>query len=163
MSRLDRELQYQILELAVEAYPSYISEIPEHLSFIDDKTLLQNIAYLNEEGLIRGGIHEFMEGNEPDLEFVCATKDAINLLSEDGSISASLKVVNVKLHDDTLSALRAFINQNVSDPEEKRVYLQRLKELPADATKHIVLKLLDQGLTQMPNAIQWLQTMLHQA
>ncbi|RJK63713.1 hypothetical protein CMV60_19950 [Serratia marcescens] len=163
MSRLDRGLQYQILELAAEDYPNHITKIPAHLSSVDDKTLLQNIAYLNEEGLIRGGIDEVMAGHKPDLKLAQATKDAMNLLSEDGSISASLKVINVKLHDETLSALSAYINQNVSDPEERKVCLQRLKELPADATKHIVLKLLDQGLAQMPNAIHWLQTMLHQA
>lgn len=96
----------------------------------------------------------------PAIDLITATNDAVNLLSEEGSISASLKIVTVKLHDETLSTLREFINQNISDPEEKKAYLQRLKELPADATKHIVLELLTQGLGQIPNAVLWLQTML---
>ncbi len=160
MATFDRNLQLKILELAVEEYPEQINSIPLELSSLDDKTLLQNIAYLRDEGLILGGIEESCDGIEPVLNLISATNDAVNLLSNEGSISASLKIVTVKLHDETLSALREFIAQNVPDPEERKGYLQRLKELPADATKHIVLQLLGKGLNQIPDAIQWLQTVL---
>ena len=160
MAAFDRNLQLKILELAVEEYPEQINSIPLELSSLDDKTLLQNIAYLRDEGLILGGIEESFDGIEPALDLISATNDAVNLLSDEGSISASLKIVTVKLHDETLSALREFIAQNVPDPEERKGYLQRLKELPADATKHIVLQLLGKGLNQIPDAIQWLQTVL---
>ena len=160
MAFFDRKLQLQILELALDFYPEQINHIPMELSLVDEKTLLQNIAYLQQEGLIVGGIEESFDGMEPAIDLITATNDAVNLLSEEGSISASLKVVTIKLHDETLAALRDFINQNISDPEEKKAYLQRLKELPADATKHIVLELLNQGLGQIPNAVLWLQTML---
>lgn len=160
MAFFDRKLQLQILELALDFYPEQINHIPRELSLVDEKTLLQNIAYLQQEGLIVGGIEESFDGMEPAIDLITATNDAVNLLSEEGSISASLKVVTVKLHDETLAALRDFINQNISDPEEKKAYLQRLKELPADATKHIVLELLNQGLGQIPNAVHWLQTAL---
>lgn len=161
MATFNRNLQFQILQLALESYPDPIDYIPRELAALDKKTLLQNIAYLREEGMIKGGIEEYLSGKEPALDTISVTKDAINLLSEEGSISSSLKVVTVKLHDESLTALRDFINQNVSDPEEKKVYLQRLKELPADATKHIVLELVGKGLGQIPNAVQWLQTTLH--
>lgn len=160
MATFDRNLQLKILELAVEEYPEQINSIPLELSSLDNKTLLQNIAYLRDEGLILGGIEESCDGIEPALDLISATNDAVNLLSDEGSISASLKIVTVKLHDETLSALREFIAQNVPDPEERKGYLQRLKELPADATKHIVLQLLGKGLNQIPDAIQWLQTVL---
>ncbi|KLQ37002.1 hypothetical protein ABR32_15880 [Enterobacter cloacae subsp. dissolvens] len=161
MATFNRNLQLQILQLALESYPDPIEYIPRELAALDKKTLLQNIAYLREEGMIKGGIEEYLSGKEPALDTISVTKDAINLLSEEGSISSSLKVVTVKLHDESLTALRDFINRNVSDPEEKKVYLQRLKELPADATKHIVLELVGKGLVQIPNAVQWLQTTLH--
>ena len=161
MATFNRNLQLQILQLALESYPDPIEYIPRELAALDKKTLLQNIAYLREEGMIKGGIEEYLSGKEPALDTISVTKDAINLLSEEGSISSSLKVVTVKLHDESLTALRDFINQNVSDPEEKKVYLQRLKELPADATKHIVLELVGKGLGQIPNAVQWLQTTLN--
>ncbi|MDT7463566.1 hypothetical protein [Citrobacter portucalensis] len=160
MASFDRKLQLQILELAIDSYPEQINHIPRELSLVDEKTLLKNIAYLQQEGLIVGGIEDSFDGMEPAIDLITATNDAVNLLSEEGSISASLKVVTIKLHDETLAALRDFINQNISDPEEKKAYLQRLKELPADATKHIVLELLTQGLGQIPNAAHWLQTAL---
>ena len=160
MASFDRRLQFRLLELALDFYPEQVDYIPADLASVDDKTLLQNIAYLQEEGLIVGGIEDSFDGMAPAITLITATRDAVNLLSEEGSISASLKIVTVKLHDETLSALRDFINQNISDPEEKKAYLQRLKELPADATKHIVLELLTQGLGQIPNAVLWLQTML---
>ncbi|HDL7461699.1 TPA: hypothetical protein PXN49_002298 [Yersinia enterocolitica] len=163
MSNFDRKLQLQLLELAVNHYPDSIDKryIPENLLETDERKLLQNIAYLNEEGLISGGVMHLLAGKTPVIELITATKDAVNLLSEDGSISASLKVVTVKLHDDSLAVIRDFINQNVTDPEERKGYLQRIKELPADATKHIVLELLGKGLNQLPNAALWLQTALH--
>lgn len=164
MSDFDRDFQLRILELAINDYPNTISvdNIPPDFSSISLEKLLKNIAYLREEGLITGGIVELLSGKQPALNLIKATKDAINLLSEEGSLSASLKVVTVKLHDDSIAVIRAFINQNVADPDERKTYLQQIKQLPADATKHIVLELLGKGLNQMPNALQWLQTMLHQ-
>lgn len=160
MASFNRQLQFQILEIALEFFPNPIDPVPEELSSIDDKTLLQNIAYLQQEGLVTGGTVDTMNGPIPALTLLVATRKAVNLLSKEGSISASLNIVTVKLHDETLDALRSFIHQNISDPEEKNTYLQRLKELPADATKHIVLELLNLGLKQIPNAALWLQTML---
>lgn len=163
MSSFDRKLQFELLELAVLDYPQVIQKenIPDYLYSIDEKKLLQNIAYLQEEGMIKGGIIEVLEGQTPVLHLIKATKDAINLLTEEGSISASLKIVTVKLHNESLAVIREFIQQNVNDSEEKKLFLQQIKQLPADATKHIVLELLGKGLNQMPNAIQWLQTVLH--
>lgn len=162
MSGFSRALQLKILEVAAMDYPGTIRDenIPPELADIDADILLKNIAYLNEEEMITGGIIYVVAGSFPDLALVKATRHAINLLTEEGSISASLKVVTVRLHDETLSEIRDFIILNVPDPEERKGYLQRLKELPADATKHIVLQLLGKGLNQIPDAIQWLQTVL---
>ncbi|EMI8341867.1 hypothetical protein RGK94_003875, partial [Proteus mirabilis] len=162
MSNFDRDLQFKILELAVNDYPNQIDDgnVPPELYEIDNKKLCANIAYLQEEGLITGGVEMYMDGPEADFAFIKATYKAIILLSEEGSISAPLNLITVKLHDDTLTAIREYINQTISDPEERRGYLQRLKELPADATKHIVLQLLGKGLNQIPDAVQWLQTVL---
>lgn len=162
MADFSRALQLQILECAVDNYPNPIDigKLPSVIANTDIDTLIKNIVYLNEEGLLLGGTVSVVRGPLLALGTAKATKDAVNLLSEDGSISASLKVVTVKFHDDTLAALREFITQNVPDPEERKGYLQRLKELPADATKHIVLELLGKGLSHVPDAIQWLQTVL---
>lgn len=162
MSGFNRALQLRILEVAVQDYPNTIQpeNIPSDLSDIDNDILLKNIAYLSEEEMITGGVIDVMAGAFPELTLVKATRHAVNLLTEEGSISTSLKVITIRLHDETLNEIRDFITLNVPDPEERKGYLQRLKELPADATKHIVLQLLGKGLNQIPDAVQWLQTVL---
>ncbi|WP_334471086.1 hypothetical protein [Arsenophonus sp. PmNCSU2021_1] len=147
LANFDRNLQFELLELAVYDYPDVIKteNIPDHLRLVDKKKLLQNIAYLQEEGMIKGGIIECLSGKEPAIHLIKATKDAINLLTEEGSISASLKIVTVKLHNESLAVIRKFIHQNLNDSEEKKLFLQQIKQLPADATKHIVLELLGKG------------------
>ncbi|CAG9423288.1 TPA: hypothetical protein ACS727_000907 [Providencia alcalifaciens] len=163
MSNFDRDLQFKILELALNDYPLTIQSenIPPDLQENGTKKLLANIVYLQEEGLITGGTVDVLAGLHPAINLIKATNDTVNLLRKDGSISAPLKLITVKLHDETLTAIREFINQNITDPEEKKGYLQRLEGLPADATKHIVLEILGKGLNQIPNAVQWLQTVLH--
>ncbi|HBV9099316.1 hypothetical protein Q4R79_18800 [Morganella morganii] len=162
MAEFNRALQLDLVKCAVDSYPAPIdtTNLPSTINNADTETLAKNIMYLNEEDLLIGGAEYVIGGIHVSLNNARATKNAINLLSEDGSISASLKVVTVKFHDDTIAALREFITLNVPDPEERKGYLQRLKELPADATKHIVLQLLGKGLNQIPDAIQWLQTVL---
>ncbi|MBG3079056.1 hypothetical protein I4632_02270 [Proteus mirabilis] len=162
MLGFSRALQLRILEAAVQDYPNTIQpeNIPSDLSDIDNDILLKNIAYLSEEEMITGGVIDVMAGAFPELTLVKATRHAVNLLTEEGSISTSLKVITIRLHDETLNEIRDFITLNVPDPEERKGYLQRLKELPADATKHIVLQLLGKGLNQIPDAVQWLQTVL---
>lgn len=161
MSYLDRNFQLRILELACETYPGQLGYEPEELLSVDRKKLIQNIAYLSEEEMIKCCLSIPFSG-EPDLSIrsITATKDAHNLLTEEGSISAQLKVVTVRLHNESLSMLRTFVESHVSDQEEKNTYLQRIKELPADATRHLLLELLGMGLHRLPDAVQWLQTKL---
>ncbi|HGJ5882632.1 hypothetical protein [Arsenophonus sp.] len=169
MSNFDRKLQLELLELAVDSFPESIdvSKIPEHINALkknDTMQLVKNIVYLQKENLLEScGVERVYSGWMIFLSDIKATEKAINLLSEEGSISASLKIVTVKIHDESLAVIREFIHHNVNDPEEKKRFLQQIKQLPADATKHIVLELLGKGLGQIPNAIQWLQTMLPSA
>ena len=60
----------------------------------------------------------------------------------------------VRLHDDTVKALIAErIKSSDLPPEEKKRWLDSLRELPGETTKHLVLKLVDLGLDQAPAAI----------
>lgn len=167
MSNFDRNLQFELLQLAVDSFPESVdvSKIPEHINELkknDIMKLVKNIVYLQKENLLESGsLERVNSGWMVFLGNIKATKEAINLLSEEGSISESLKIVTVKLHDESLAVIREFICQNINNPEEKKQFLQQIKQLPADATKHIVLELLGKGLNQIPNAIQWLQTALH--
>lgn len=163
--QIDRSLQLQIISLAASAYPSTIPEreIPKDIADVNPDKLVANIAYLKELELITGGNIQVLAGIMPALETVKATYKGVDFLLEDGGLSAVLNVVTIKIHDDSIAKITEFISLSSASPEDKKKLIAQLKSLPADATKHIVLKLLDQGLTQMPNVIQWLQTVLHSA
>ena len=63
-------------------------------------------------------------------------------------------VTTIKIHNETLDKLKDINNISSLTPAEKATYLGKLKELPVDATKHLVLKLLDLGLSRTPDVIQ---------
>lgn len=154
--QIDRSLQLQIISLAASAYPSTIPEreIAKHIADVNPDKLVANIAYLKELELITGGNIQVLAGIMPARKTVKATYKGVDFLLEDGGLSAVLNVVTIKIHDDSIAKITEFISLSSASPEDKKKLIAQLKSLPADATKHIVLKLLDQGLTQMPNVIQ---------
>lgn len=59
----------------------------------------------------------------------------------------------MRLHDDTIKDLiAAKVIASDLEPDDKKKYLDQLKELPADATKHLVMKLVDLGVEKIPTA-----------
>lgn len=162
--RIDRELQNKILTKLSELYPNHTdrSEWEYFKSVaIDEDTLVANLLYLENHGLIVSGIKFGMSDYIINTGSLKITHRGLDFLLNDGGLSAILNVVTVKFHDDTVQQLAEFINQSVEDPEDKQKFLNQLKQLPADATKHIALELVSKGLSQIPNAVQWLQTALH--
>jgi hypothetical protein len=90
------------------------------------------------------------------------TECGLDFLEKDGGLSAMLGVVTIKLHDDTIKALIGQkIEQSDLAPPDKRKWLDALRALPADATKHLTMKLLDLGLAHGPSALHAIQTVLH--
>lgn len=85
----------------------------------------------------------------------------MDFLADDGGLSAILGVVTIKLHDDTIKALieGRILQSDLPEPEKKR-FLAQLRELPAETTKHLVLKLVDLGLDKAPTAIETIGTFL---
>ena len=79
----------------------------------------------------------------------------MDFLADDGGLSAILGVVTIKLHDDTIKSLieSKILESDLPEPEKKR-FLDHLRELPGEATKHLVLKLVDLGLEKAPTAIE---------
>lgn len=69
--------------------------------------------------------------------------------------------MTIKLHDDTIKELIAqrVLESDLPAPE-KRKYLDALRELPGESTKHLVLKLVDMGLEAGPQAMAWLGKLL---
>jgi hypothetical protein len=173
LNKFDRELQLAILKVSTAKYPcttepSDFNKTEVARSSSDVDKLLANVLYLEEHGLIkiehhiRGSISAMKE-NLRILSSISATKDGIDFMLQDGGLSAILKVTTIKLHDDTLSLLTEFINKHVESQEDKQKFFSRIRELPYESTKHIALQLVSKGLDQMPNAVQWLKTMIHLA
>lgn len=78
----------------------------------------------------------------------------LDFLADDGGLSAILGTVTIKLHDDTIKELIAQRIELAELPAaEKKRYLDQLRELPAETTKHLVMKLVDMGLDAAPQAM----------
>jgi hypothetical protein len=150
---LDRALQRRILESCAARYPAMTAEVR---SFADMPELAANIRYLEEHGLVEAILKISMDGQFV-FGGVKATNKGMDFLAEDGGLSAILGVVTIKLHDDTFKRLvESKILEADLPPADKRRYIDQLRELPAETTKHLVLKLVDKGLEGGPQAMAWL-------
>lgn len=150
--KLDRALQRQILEAFAAIYPA-AKRLPSDFAEAPIDLIEANLWYLIEHGLIANKQHETSYGVR-QIGFAITYK-GLDFLADDGGLSAILGVVTVRLHDDTIKALVAakIHEADLPEPEKKR-YLDQLRELPAETTKHLVLKLVDLGLEQGPKAIE---------
>src|SRR5690606_4411194 len=88
------------------------------------------------------------------------TAKGLDFLADDGGLSATLGVVTIRLHDDQVRLiLAARIQESDAPVAEKRKSLEQVGEIPADATKHLVHKLIDAGLAQWPAVLAAMQTL----
>ncbi|QFY77798.1 hypothetical protein DUD43_08940 [Alcaligenes faecalis] len=161
--KFNRNVQRSILELLRESYPGDM-EHPHLKGLIDakhqedgDYDFYANLVYLREHGLISFRAAEY----DTDEEGAVITNRGIDFLAEDGGLSAILGVMTIKIHDDTLKSLieGKILRSDLSQPDKKR-WLDSLRELPAETTKHLVLKLVDLGLANSPTALAAIGTAL---
>ena len=150
---LDRTMQHQILKRLEEVYPAAINIWPDE---DEDDTVLPNVYYLREHGLIAIDIFESIGGSWSwgDAQI---TARGMDFLADDGGLSAVLGTVTVRLHADTLRTMMiAQVEKSSASPEEKRTLRERLATLPETALQAATTQLVGVGLTHMPDAIQWL-------
>jgi hypothetical protein len=148
---MNRELQKEILERLNKTYGS-----PED-KFVDIASEEgQEMFYLFEHGLIhlkeRRGLGQ---GAPAQVHSAVITARGRDFLEDDGGLSAILGVVTVRFHEDTLKSIieNKILDANIPK-EEKRSLINTLKGLPADATRHLTMRLLDKGLETLPDAIR---------
>lgn len=154
--RLDRELQRNILNDLVATYPdSALTQNSPGLTkwHTDEDVVIANLAYLNEHGLINFNHDRSITGAWL-IHSITATARGMDFVADDGGLSAILGVVTIRLHDDTIKELieSKVRNSDLPDTEKKR-FLDQLRELPAETTKHLVMKLVDLGLEKAPEAL----------
>lgn len=162
MDKFPRDKQNQLLTMLYDKFPDVLSS-EEYNTLVKlfgtERNLYSNLWYLYQHGLIE----DFQIASIPmncditDLiliEKIKITTKGIDFIRDDGGLSAIINVTTIKIHNETLDKLEDIINKSSLTPAEKATYLGKLKELPVDATKHLVLKLLDLGLSRTPDVIQ---------
>lgn len=154
---IDRAFQRELLQCAADKYPAAADIRPLGA---DDRRLRVNIAYLHEHGLIEG-VYPGTHGRRASPHAALITAKGIDFLADDGGLSAILGVITIKLHEDTLKTLIATKIQESEIPQtEKQRYLDQLRELPGETTKHLALQLVDAGLANWHKALPLLQNIL---
>ena len=148
--RLNRELQLEILNALAEVYP-HRAKVLHAVKTASEDEVIANLIYLQEHGLLESGLIRGL--NSWAYSDSKITAGGMDFIADDGGLSAILGVVTVRLHDDTIKQLiEANIMESDLTPDDKKKYLDQLKELPADATKHLVMKLVDLGVEKIPTA-----------
>ncbi len=152
---IDRELQRKVLEELREAYPGTVTDFRA----ATEGALAANLAYLKEHGLAGARIFRTSEGLL-DVVDAWITARGIDFLEDDGGLSAILGTVTVRLHADTIRDLLAAKVEEADIPaEEKSLIRKHLASLPEAALKAATTRLIETGLSSMPNAVQWLRTL----
>lgn len=163
---LDRQFQLNILKKIAEEYPFVWQHNLTHESDEYIK-LAKNLHYLKGHELISESstvIKDSQGGqgggvlliNKPKI-----TEKGLDFLQDDGGLSAILNTVTVKFEADTLKALLTNqISQSDLPPENKKSMIAALEDLPAESIKHLTMKLLDEGLENLPNALLLIGTYL---
>lgn len=87
----------------------------------------------------------------------------MDFLADDGGLSAILGTVTIKLHDDTLKELmESRIANSELGARDKSRWIDALRALPAESTKHLTMKLLDLGLSRGPEALHVIERYVSQ-
>lgn len=149
---LDRGLQHQILNQLRDIYP-HQGTVQKLWGTQSDNSLLVNLSYLNEHGLIDLTTKTLMSG-EILLGFAKITARGMDFIANDGGLSAILGVVTVKLHEDTIKAL---LIQKVEaadgDATVKAKLIAKIKDIPSESLGTVTQRALDAGLDLAPDLL----------
>lgn len=158
---IDRELQRNLLKQLKDAYPlpAYSSDLAKKLE-VGHLKLCSNAAYLEGHGLIVADFKVTSDGTNTIRPCkIKITASGIDFIEEDGGLTAILGVLTVKLHAETI---RDLIIAKIEAAEVECSVKEQLKasvrNLPAKGLEAVVTRLAQEGLAQMPNAMQWLQS-----
>ena len=145
----NRQNQREMLEKLMAGYPGLVD-----VQSWKYPNLSAELCYLHEHNLAEVTFSKEITRQIRPPIFAKLTAKGVDFLQQDGGLSAILGVVTIKLHDDTIKDLieSKIMASNLSQPDKHR-YLDALRELPAETTKHLVLRLVDMGLKHGEEAI----------
>lgn len=160
---LDRSLQRSILQSLADEYPGPTKAAWQKITRLaEEDAIVGNLLYMEEHGLVESGLRKTLNGSYTvNIGSFKITARGLDFLQDDGGLSAILGVVTIKIHDDTIKQLiEAKILQSDLPPEEKKRWSDQLRSLPAETTKHLVLRLVDKGLESGPAALAAIGSLL---
>lgn len=146
-----RDKQLEILSKLAQEYPGDVN--PYELAEEKEQWILH---YLNEHGLIDVEISRpIPEMSVIRYGMVRITARGLDFLSDDGGLSATLGVVTVKFHEETLrSLLLTRTEESKALPQDvKKKMLEAIAGLPANGIKQLATELLGRGIEHLPTAI----------
>lgn len=162
MDKFKRVLHEKLLLKCIAVYPGYtnFAQFLAECSEYSDDEMSANIVYLAEHNLI--SIRQRTSDDPYSfLDHMRATVSGIDFMLNDGGISAIQKIHTVRLHNDTLTALEDIISvANLPEPDRASI-VSKLRELPADAIKHLTNELLTKAVVAAPSALPIIQKFLH--
>jgi hypothetical protein len=157
---IDRSGQLKILETLAEVFPAdRDTQRPDDFG-LEAQHLYFQLAYLEQHSLITCTWSREMSAKKKCIRAAITAK-GLDFIEEDGGLCAVLGVVTIRIHDDTLKTLieSRILESDISAPDKRRM-IDQLRELPAETTKHLALKLVDKALEAGPQAIGWLESFL---
>lgn len=159
MEKFDRTRQRAILMAARDAFPDQI-DCSEGIAGNTAAEAISDIRYLEGHDLLVVAAPIFLDQDDCDVSITITSK-GIDFLEDDGGLAAVLDVVTVRLHDDTIKSLieAKILEADLPLPDKER-YVDALRELPAESTKHLAMKLIDVGLANAPAAWSAIQNAL---
>ncbi|SUI38422.1 hypothetical protein [Serratia marcescens] len=177
--KFDRNLQNIMLTLMMESYPEgvkFISksfasswgthteaeispDVAEKIKDHSEEKIAANLHYLFSHNVIEAAKIHRPQVTLSRFDFKL-TEKGIDLMLDDGGLSAILGVVTIKFHDDTINKLIAYIHDSSASPQDKKKWSSILKDLPDVAKARLSEKIVDAGLGKMPDLLQWLGTQI---
>ena len=154
---INRDIQRRLLEELLDI-PSNEKDYSEERPTSEE---LANLKYLKDHGLIEWEAR-YMDDDQLNVFSTTITARGIDYMLEDGGLTEELNVVTIKLHADTINELLiAKIQSSEAGPTVKQNLVKKLKELPADAVKELLMTIINKGIDSIPDVAKWLPTFLH--
>lgn len=163
---IDLTICAALLDRLKQSYTSFdTDDLQEELLDISgsEERYIAHMVYMEQHGLVvanlKRGSRSYLPVSPPEL-----TARGLDFIRQDGGLSALIDKsnVNYQLHDALLSEMLRQIQKSPDTDRDKEALTSQLRSLPAETIKHLYMKLLDQGVSTLPNVFQLIQTLLRQ-
>lgn len=166
--RFSRPFQLELLKLLAKYYPDSPekSEVIELMQSYDipQNGYAANLVYLFQHGLIERPFIPSSTDDGDDFVFtlhnMVITEKGIDLILDDGGLTAILSVQTIRIHADTMNQLESIIS-SLDIPEAEKTGLKaKLRELPASVLTQLMNDLSLKAVLSLPSALPLIQKYL---